>query len=137
MAWASNGGYLLSFVVLIVGCAVIVAGASLEVVADLAMLPGDAFVRAICRRTKVRFGRVRTISDVSMSAIGFLICWIVMHSPGSVREGTLVSAALVGLMIGKLGHLTHRAGFDQLQSYSSQYQRTNTKSKESQRSMSS
>lgn len=109
---AGEGGYPRSFLALLVGCLVIAVGAFLEVLANLAMLPGDAFIRSVCRRTHVRFGRVRVVSDVSMSLVGAAVCWAFLHAAGSVREGTLVSALLVGLTVNALGRLWRGARRD-------------------------
>lgn len=101
-------GYLQALALLLLGCLVIAVGAYLEVVANIVMLPGDAFVRAVSRRAHVRFGRVRVVSDVSMSLIGAAISWIFLHSAGSVREGTLISAIVVGLTVNRLDALRER-----------------------------
>ncbi|WP_300765904.1 DUF6198 family protein [uncultured Bifidobacterium sp.] len=101
----SPAGYAPKVVMLLGGCLVIAVGAFLEVMANLAMLPGDAFIRALCRRFDARFGKVRVISDVTMSVTGAAVCWIFLGSLGSVREGTVISAIAVGLMIHGLARM--------------------------------
>ena len=45
-----------------------------QLLAEVVMLPGDAFVRAIAKVAKKEFGKVRTISDISMTVIAaFLV----------------------------------------------------------------
>ena len=68
----------------------------MEVIADVAMLAGDAFVRALSRKFKQNYGKLRVMSDISMSLIGALICLGWLHNLQGVREGTLISALLVG-----------------------------------------
>ena len=84
---------------LLIGCCVLALGAWLEVVADVVMLPGDAFARVLARVTGIEFGKVRVVSDVTMSAIAAAMCLAALHALVGVREGTLISALLVGNII--------------------------------------
>jgi uncharacterized membrane protein YczE len=84
---------------LVIGCLIISWGAYFEVIADTAMLPGDAFVRAVSRRFAVEYGKLRVVSDIAMSLIGAAICLVFLHNLSGVREGTLFSALLVGNLI--------------------------------------
>lgn len=63
------------------------------------MLPGDAFVRAIARVTKKEFGKVRTISDITMATIAFGIVLIFTGGLSGMREGTIIAAFLVGNIV--------------------------------------
>lgn len=101
----SPAGYVPRMVMLLDGCLIIAIGAFLEVLADLAMLPGDAFIRALCRRSGARFSKVRVASDVTMSVTGAAMCWIFLGSLGSVGEGTVISAIAVGLMVNGLARM--------------------------------
>ncbi|MFT8935325.1 MAG: hypothetical protein ABF874_08910 [Liquorilactobacillus nagelii] len=74
-------------------------GAYFEVIADVAMLPGDAFVRAISRYFNIEYGKIRVISDISMSVIGAIICLTFLSNLSGVREGTLISALVVGNLV--------------------------------------
>lgn len=91
--------YWQSLLLLVVGCLIISWGAYFEVIADTAMLPGDAFVRAVSRRFAVEYGKIRVVSDIAMSLIGAAICLVFLHNLSGVREGTLFSALLVGNLI--------------------------------------
>ena len=84
---------------LLIGCCIIAFGAYLEVIADVVMLPGDAFVRAIAKAVKREYGGVRIISDISMSVVAGILCLIFLHQLSGVREGTIISALLVGNLV--------------------------------------
>lgn len=103
--------YLLKIISLLIGCTIIAFGAYLEIVADVAMLPADAFVTAIARRLGKEYGIIRVCSDVTMSVVAAAICWIFLHSFAGVREGTIISALITGnivkVMAAKLVRLTH------------------------------
>lgn len=96
---SESGFYWQSLLYLLLGCLIIAGGAYLEVIADVVMLPGDAFVRAICHHWTYEYGQVRVCSDISMSLLGAIICLVWLHNLKGVREGTLISALLVGSLV--------------------------------------
>ena len=64
--------------------------------ADVVMLPGDAFVRAIAKVTKKEFGSVRVWSDIGMVTVAAFLCIIFLHNMSGAREGTIIAALLTG-----------------------------------------
>ncbi|MCI1700278.1 YczE/YyaS/YitT family protein [Liquorilactobacillus nagelii] len=102
MSWLRHvvmQNYWQSLFLLLFGCLVISLGAYFEVIADVAMLPGDAFVRAISRYFNIEYGKIRVMSDISMSVIGAIICLTFLSNLSGVREGTLISALVVGNLV--------------------------------------
>lgn len=93
------GVYGLKIVSLIMGCVVIAFGAYLEVIADVVMLPGDAFVRAIAKVIKKEYGGVRVCSDIGMTVIAGVLCLIFLHKLSGVREGTVIAALITGNIV--------------------------------------
>lgn len=91
--------YIFKLISLVIGCCIIAFGAYLEVIADVVMLPGDAFVRAIAKAVNKEYGSTRMISDISMSVTAGVICLIFLHKLSGVREGTIISALLVGNIV--------------------------------------
>lgn len=59
--------YVVKMISLVIGCCIIAFGAYLETVADVAMIPADALIRALVKVTKKEYGMVRMISDVTMT----------------------------------------------------------------------
>lgn len=94
--------YLARVALLVFGAAVIAFGAWLELVGDVAMLPGHAYVRAIAQVTGQPYSRVSIWSDLSMTAIAGVMCLVAMGRLSGVREGTVIAAVLVGLLVGGL-----------------------------------
>ena len=83
---------------LLAGCAVLAFGVYLEVLADVAMLPGESFVRAVVLTWNTDFGTTKVCFDVSMTAIAVAASLILSGRLAGVREGTLVAALLVGFL---------------------------------------
>ena len=90
-------------VALLIGCLVLGFGVYLEVLADVVMLPGESFVRAVCSAFDQKFGRTKIIFDMSMSVIAMICSFIFTSSINGVREGTLIAALLVGFVAKEMG----------------------------------
>ena len=59
LSWVNPDSYALQLVVLVVGCAILGLGVSMEVIANVVMLSGEAFVQAISLKKKKEFGMVK------------------------------------------------------------------------------
>ncbi|MEI3503948.1 MAG: cytidylate kinase family protein [Anaerovoracaceae bacterium] len=81
---------------LVIGCCIIAFGAYLETVADVAMIPADALIRALVKVTKKEYGMVRMISDVTMTLSAAALCLIFLGELTGVREGSIIAAVLIG-----------------------------------------
>ena len=89
-----GGPYPMSLLYLAAGCLVMALGISQEVMADVIMLPGEAFVCALSRALGREFGNVKVCFDSSLTLAAALIALL-----NGVREGTLVSALAVGQLV--------------------------------------
>ena len=94
-----GGPYPMSVLYLAIGCVVMSLGITLEVLADVIMLPGEAFVRALSRKSKGQFGNVKVIFDSTLTVIAAIIALFAFHKRNGVREGTVISALLVGQLV--------------------------------------
>lgn len=99
LSWLQPATYLLKLVTVVAGCTVLAAGISLEVKADVAMMSGEFFVRVISRRIKVEFGYVKLGFDITLLVLACLLSLIFLSGIKGVREGTLISALLVGPIV--------------------------------------
>lgn len=91
--------YAVKIICLLIGCAVVAFGVYVQVLADVVMLPGDAFVRAIAKVTNKEFGSVRVVSDIIMVSVAALLCVIFLHNLSGAREGTIIAALLTGNIV--------------------------------------
>lgn len=96
-------GYVVKLISLLVGCLILGFGVYTEVLADVVMLPGESFVRAVVFRWKTEFGITKIIFDVSMTVIAALLSFILSGSLMGVREGTVIAALLVGFIARFIG----------------------------------
>ena len=70
----------------------------MEVVADVVMLPGESFVRAVAQTWNTNFGTTKIIFDSSMAIIAAILSFVFSGKLNGVREGTVIAALLVGFI---------------------------------------
>ena len=111
LAWISPEQYVMKLVFLVIGCSVLGLGVGLEVIANVVMLSGEAFVQAISIKKKKEFGLVKILFDTSLMLLAVWASLILFRSVIGVREGTIVAAFLVGMFARyfnkHLGFLNH------------------------------
>ena len=104
--WVKPGNYGMKLIALLAGCIVLGFGVYLEVLADVVMLPGESFVRAIVQTWHTNFGTTKIIFDSSMTVIAGILSFIFWGKLNGVREGTIIAALLVGFI--KIGRASCR-----------------------------
>ena len=90
--------YAMKVVSLIVGCLILGFGVFMEMVANVAMLPGEATVRAVSDVFSTDFGKTKIAFDSSMTVIAAILSFIMFKHLDGVREGTIVADILVGFI---------------------------------------
>ncbi|NCB93805.1 MAG: YitT family protein [Clostridia bacterium] len=97
--------YIQAFLYLLIGCLILGFGVYIEVLANVVMLPGESFVRAVTFRWHTEFGTTKVVFDTSMTVIAALMSLWFVHRLDGVREGTIIAALLVGLIARFFGKL--------------------------------
>ena len=101
--WVNPQAYVMKIVYLLIGCLILGFGVYMEVLADVVMLPGESFVRAIVLTWKTNFGTTKICFDVSMAVIAAILSFVFTGCLNGVREGTVIAALLVGFIARVLG----------------------------------
>lgn len=91
--------YGLQVLMCVIGCAVLGLGISVEIVCNVTVLPGEGIVIALAYRCKRIFGRIKVLFDVSLVACALLLGLLFLGRAEGVREGTVISALLVGTFV--------------------------------------
>ena len=99
-SWVNPEAYIMKIVYLLIGCLILGVGVYMEVLADVVMLPGESFVRAI---VLTNFGTTKICFDVSMSVIAAVLSFVFAGRLAGVREGTVIAALLVGFIARLIG----------------------------------
>ena len=101
--WLNPGNYVLKIFALLIGCLILGFGVYIEVLADVVMLPGESFVRAVVQRWNTNFGTTKICFDSSMTIIAALLSFLFAGQLNGVREGTVIAALLVGYVAKLIG----------------------------------
>ena len=102
-SWVNPEAYIMKIVYLLIVCLILGVGVYMEVLADVVMLPGESFVRAIVLTWKTNFGTTKICFDVSMSVIAAVLSFVFAGRLAGVREGTVIAALLVGFIARLIG----------------------------------
>lgn len=86
--------YALKLLLCLLGTA-LVAGRG---IADVLMLAGEGAVYVFARKTGIDFGKVKVGNDISLVAIAAIVSVLTLGTIEGIREGTLVSALLTGII---------------------------------------
>lgn len=103
LGFVHPGAYGLKIIYLLIGCVILGFGVYMEVLANVAMLPGESFVRAVSTTWNTNFGNTKVAFDVSLSVIAAVLSFLFVHRLEGVREGTIIAALLVGFTARLLG----------------------------------
>ena len=74
-------------------------GVFLEVRAALVPLPGEGVVLAVSQVARIEFSTCKVAFDSANVAVGTLISLVAMHGLAGVREGTIIAALGVGMVV--------------------------------------
>ena len=103
--------YVYALLWTLLGCVLRAFGVSCQVLADVVMLPTEAFIKAVSDASKKEFSICKLLMDVAMTAVGVGISFAFMHKLIGIREGTLISVLIVGpishYFTKKMGFTTH------------------------------
>jgi len=91
--------YISQLIVLFLSCFVMAFGVLLEIKTEVVYLPGDGFIVAISKVLKREFGKIKPYCDVSFVIIAALLSIIFLGYLAGVREGTVISAVIIGPIV--------------------------------------
>lgn len=94
--------YAVCWLIEVVSMIVLSFGASLEIAANISMMPGDYLVIFLCYRTHIQYHRMKVTFDVIMIGVSVLLSLIFFGYLNGVREGTIFAAITVGPTVGFL-----------------------------------
>lgn len=94
----SPESYPVKLICLLVGCLVLGVGVFMEMAASVVMLPGECTIKAISSTWNKDFGKTKVAVDLTMALSAAALGFFLYGALTGVREGTLISALLVGLI---------------------------------------
>lgn len=104
----SISSYWQQWILCILGIIFLALGISFEIQANLVTTAGEGVVLAICKVFPIKFGNMKVIFDITLVTLSVLLSIIFLGEPTGVREGTIATAILVGLITKKTNILTQK-----------------------------
>lgn len=92
--------YLSQIIMIIIGCLVMAFGIFVQLEAKSVYNPAEGTVAAITENTKHSFGAVKTFFDSTLVVLSILLGLIVAGQITGIREGTIISALIIGPFTG-------------------------------------
>ena len=92
-------GYVSQMALLLISCVVVAFGVLLEIKTEIVYLPADGVIVAISRVLNKEFPKVKPFVDTSMVIIAAVLSLIFLGYLAGVREGTIISAIIIGPIV--------------------------------------
>ncbi len=94
--------YIEKLILLVVGCVMIALGVILQLAANTILNPADGIIKVISMKYERNFGRLKIAFDSFQVIIAALISFWAFGDIQGIREGTIMSAFLVGFFINRI-----------------------------------
>ena len=91
--------YIWQVFMCVAGSAVLGLGISLEIVCNATVLPGEGMVIAIAYKTRKMFANIKILFDITLVISAAALALAVLGEIVGLREGTVLSAFLVGQFV--------------------------------------
>ena len=106
LMWLTQGWsierYPLQLLACLASCLITALGVSLVVKASLVLLAAEGLYQAIAVRYRLDFGNCKTYGDILLVSIAVISSGLVLHQVIGVREGTIITALLVGTLVKRI-----------------------------------
>ena len=89
-------------VMVLISVVLVAVGIFFYLPANIMPLAGEGVMQAVSDVTKIAFPKVKVSFDITMVIVSLITCLIVLHNFGSVGIGTIISAFLVGIVLGQI-----------------------------------
>lgn len=111
MAWLSHVPlryYFRQFALSLLGNVFIALGIVIQIHSKTLVQPGEGIVMAVAMTFKKSFGNMKIANDISLVILAALLGWFMLGEIVAIREGTLISAVLIGLLVKAIRYLLQK-----------------------------
>ena len=99
LSWLQPDHIVVKLIALILGCAILGVGISIEVAPDVLVVPGEGIVRAMTQVSGKRFGSVKVLFDCTLVAIALVLSSLFFRGLNGLGLGTVISALIIGRFV--------------------------------------
>lgn len=94
------GNIVIKILMVVLSAVLVAIGIFFYVPVNIIPLAGEGCMGTISQVTGIEFAKVKIAFDCSMVIVSTVVCLVFIHSLGSVGIGTIISAFLVGMILG-------------------------------------
>lgn len=91
--------YISQLLPLLLSCIVMAFGILLEIKTEIVYLPGDGIIVAVSKVLNREFGKIKPFIDTSFVVTAALLSIVFLGYLAGVREGTIISALIIGPIV--------------------------------------
>ena len=91
--------YIWKLICVVLGILFLGFGIAIQVIADVIMNSGEAFVKAVSDTINKEFGNVKVVFDVCNVLVAIILSLIFFESVKGTREGTIIAALTLGFVV--------------------------------------
>lgn len=106
--WIKPTTYITHLLLLLIGCLILSFGVAVQLKAKLIYNPAEGIVAAISKMTKKSFGTIKTAFDLTLVGLSVILGLIVVQQVIGIREGTVISALIIGPFTGIFQKIINR-----------------------------
>lgn len=99
LAFEPPASYIMKLVIVVVGCVITALGVSLELQANVLILPAEGLVREFAKWRKMNQGTVKLMQDCLLVVLAVIVSLLYFKELHGVREGTVIAALILGPMV--------------------------------------
>ena len=100
--YMSYPNYPIQLLIVLSGCFIIAYSTVLQLKAQVVNNPAEGIVKVLALKTDKSFGTVKLYFDISLVSLAVLLSLFFLGKIEGVREGTLISALLIGPLIRRM-----------------------------------
>ena len=104
----SFSSYLMQLICMVASCFVLALGIWVQLKGNVALLPGEAMNRAISQVTGKKYTNIKIFFDALYIILSAILCMIFLGGLKGVREGSIIAALAVGMIIKGYEKIYHK-----------------------------
>lgn len=108
--------YISQMVLIVLGSLIMAISIRLQLRAGVVTAAGEGMVKVISYKSNIEFGKIKVYVDLLLVFIATVMSFVFLGELKGIREGTLVTAILVGVFIRVIGKIKLRV-LDRVETY--------------------
>jgi len=91
--------YPVRILMVVIGCAFTALGISIELQANVLIMPAEGIIREIAKVSGWNQGYIKLAQDIILVVLAVITSFVFLHELWGVREGTVIAAFIIGPMV--------------------------------------